>query len=149
MITHPNISSVQLLSHIQLFVTPGTAACQASLSITDSWSLFKFMSIDLVIPSNHLILCHLLFLLPSLFASIFPNLSQLFQELAPCIRQPMYWSFSFSVSPSNKYSELISFRIDWFDLVVQGTFKSLFSTIHKHQFFGIEPSLWSTSHFRT
>ena len=113
-------SSLQF-SHVQLFATPWTAAHQASMSITNSQSLLKFMSIKLVIPSNHLILCHPL-LLPSIFLSIrvFSNESVL------CIRWPKYWSFSFSISPSNEYSGLISFRIDWFDLLaVQGTLKSL------------------------
>jgi len=114
-------SSVQLLSSISLFVTPLTAARQASLSITNSWSLLKLMSIQSVMPSNHLILFHP-FLLPSSFASImvFSNESVLH------IRWPKYWIFSFSISPSNEYSGLTSFRIDWFDLLVfQGTLKSL------------------------
>ena len=116
------ISSVQLLSHVQLFATPWTAACQASLSITNSQSLLKLMSIESVMPSNHLILCLPLLLMPSIFPSIwvFSNESVL------RIRWPNYWSFSFSISPSNEYSGLISFRIDWFDLLaVQGTLKSL------------------------
>ena len=103
-------------------VTPWTAALQASLSITNSQSLLKLMSIPLVMPSNHLILCHPLLLLPSLFPSIrvFSN------ESALCIRWPKYWSFSFSISPSNECSGLISLRIDWFDLLaVQGPLKSL------------------------
>ena len=109
-----HFSSVRLLSHLQLFATPWTVALQASLSITNSWILLKIMSIDLVMPSNHLILCCPLLLLPS-------NKSVL------CIRWPKYWSFSFSISPSNEYSGLISFRINWFDLLaVQGTLKSLF-----------------------
>ena len=102
--------------------TPWTVARQASLSITNSQSLFKLMSIKSVMPSNHLILCHPLLYLPSTFPSImvFSN------ELALCIWWPKYWSFSFSISPSNEYSGLISFRIDWFDLfAVQGTLKSL------------------------
>ena len=108
--------SVQLLSHVWLFATPWTAACQASLSITISQSLLKLMSIESVMPSNHLILCCPLLLLPS----VFPNESVLH------IRWPKYWSFSFNVSPSNEYSRLISFRMDWFDLLaVQGTLKSL------------------------
>ena len=117
-----DISSVQPLSCVQLFVTPWTAAHQASLSITNSRSLLKFMSIKLVIKSNHLILYRPLLLLPSIFPSIrvFSNDSVL------CIRWPKYWSFSFSISPSNGYSGLISFRIDWLDLlVVQGTLNSL------------------------
>ena len=99
-----------------------TVVYQASLSFTNSWSLFKLMSIKSVMPSNHLILCHSLLLLPSIFPSIrvFSSVSVL------CIRWPAYWSFSFSISPSNEYSGLISFRIDWFDLPVdQGTLKSL------------------------
>ena len=103
-------------------VTPWSAACQASLSITDSWSLLKLMSIESVMPSNHLILCHLLLLPPSIFHSIrvFSN------ESALLIRWQKYWSFSFSISPSNEHSGLISFRMDWLDLLaVQGTLKSL------------------------
>ena len=115
-------SSVQLLSCVQLFVTPWTAACQASLSVTNSWSLLKLMSIKLVMPSNHLILCCPLLLPPSVFPSIriFSNESVLH------IRWPKYWSFSFSISPSNEYSGLISLRMDWLDLLaVQGILKSL------------------------
>ena len=115
-------SSVQSLSHVRLFVTPWTAARQASLSITNSQSLLKLMSIESVMPSNHLILCCPLLLLPSIFASIrvFPSESVL------CIRWPKYWSFSFSISPSSEYSELTSFRMDWLDLLaVQETLKSL------------------------
>ena len=115
-------SSVQLLSHVRLFATPWTAACQASLSITNSWSLPKLMSIESVMPSSHLILCHPLLLLPSIFASIrvFSN------ESALRIRWPKYRSFSFNISPSNEYSGLNSFRMDWLDLlVVQGPLKSL------------------------
>ena len=115
-------SSGHLLSRVRLFVTPWTAQCQASLSITNSWSLLKLMSIESVMPSNHLILCHPFLLLPSIFPSIrvFSNKSVL------CIRWPKYWSFSFTISPSNEYSEVISFRIDWLDLLaVQGTLKSL------------------------
>ena len=116
------ISSVQSLSRVQLFATPWTAACQASLSITNSWSLLKLMSIELVMPSNHLILCHPLLLLPSIFASI----SVFSKESVLRIRWPKYWSFSFSISPSNEYSRLISFRMDWLDLLaVQGTLNSL------------------------
>ena len=115
-------SSVQLLSRVRLFATPWTAARQASLSITSSRSLLKLMSIESVMPSNHLILCCPIFLLPSNFPSIkvFSNDSVLH------IRRPKYWSFSFSISPSNIYSGLISFRIDGLDfLAVQGTLKSL------------------------
>ena len=115
-------SSVQLLSRVRLFATPWTAAHQASLSITNSWSLLKLMSIELVMPSNHLILCHPLLLPPS----IFPSIRVFSNESILCIRWPKYWSFSFSISPSNEFSGLISFRIDWFDLLaVQGTLKSI------------------------
>ena len=114
-------NSVQSLSCVQLFATPWTAASQASLSITNSGS-FKLMPIELVMPSNHLILCHLLLFSPS----IFPSIRDFFNEPALRIRWPKYWSFSFSLSPSNEYSGLISFRIDWLDLLaVQGTLKSL------------------------
>ena len=101
-------SSGQLLSHVRLFVTPWTAGCQASLSITNFWSLLKLMSIESVMPSNHLILCCLLLLLPS----IFPSIRVFSNESSLRIRCPKYWSFSFSISPSNEYSGLISFRID-------------------------------------
>ena len=115
-------SSLQSLSHVWLFVTPWTAARQASLTITNSKSLLKLMFIESVMPSNHLILCHPLLLPPSIFSSIrvFSNESTL------CIWWPKYWSFSFSISPSNDYSGMISFRVDWLDrLAVQGTLKSL------------------------
>ena len=115
-------SSVQSFSRVQLFATPWTAAHQPSLSITNSWSLLELMSTESVTPSNHLILCHPLLLLPSIFPSIrvFPNESVL------QIRWPKYWSFSFNISPSNEYSGLISFRMDWLELLtVQGTLKSL------------------------
>ena len=115
-------SSVQSLSHVQLFVSPWTAECQASLSITNSWSLLKLMSIEPVMPSNHLILWHPLLLLPS----IFPSIRVFSNESALCIRWPKYWSFSFNICPSNEHSGLISFRIDWLDLLeVQGTLKSI------------------------
>ena len=111
---------VQLLSHVQLLATPWTAACQASLSFTISWSLVKLMSIESVMPSNHLILCHLLLLLPS----VFPSTRVVSSELALCIMGPKCWSFSFH--PAREHSGLISFRIDWFDnLAIQGTLKSL------------------------
>ena len=116
------ISSVQSVSRVQLFVTPWTAARQASLSITNSWSLLKLMSIASLMPSNHLILCRPLFLLPS----IFPSIRVFSNESALCHWWVKYWSFSFSISPSNEYSGLISFRMDWLDLLaVQGTLKSL------------------------
>ena len=115
------LSSVQSFSCVQLFVTPWTAARQASLSITKCQSLLKLMSIESVIPSNHLILCHTLLLLPS----ISPSIRVFSNELALHIRWPKYWSFNFSISPANEYSGLISFRIDRFDLLaVQGTLKS-------------------------
>ena len=140
-------SSVQSLSCVQLFATPWTAACQASLFITNSRSLLKFMSIELVMTSNHLILCHPLLLL----SSIFPRIRVFSSELVFCIRWPKYWSFNFSISLSSEYSGLISFWIDWFDfLAVQGTFKIFSSTrVQKHQFFGTQPSLWSSSHICT
>jgi len=116
------ISSVQSLSPVRLFATPGIATCQAFLSIINSQSLLKLMSIGLVMPSNHLILCRPLLLLPS----IFPSIRVFSNESVLCIRWPMYWSFSFSISPSNEYLGLISFRMDLLDLLaVQGTFKSL------------------------
>ena len=115
-------SSVQSLSHVQLFVTPWAAACQASLSITKSWSLLRFISTELVMPSNHLSLCHHLLLPPS----IFPSIKVFSNESVLRIRRPKDCSFSFNTSPSNEYSRLISFRIDWLDLLaVQGTLKSL------------------------
>ena len=117
-----SLSSVQLLSHVQLFVTPWTAAHPASLTITNSWSLLKLMTIESVMPSNHLILCRPLLLLPSIFPSIrvFSNESVLWTGW------PKYWSFSFNISPFNEYSGLISFRLDWLDLLaVQETLKSL------------------------
>ena len=115
-------SSVQSLSHVQLFATSWTAARQASLSIANSRSLFKLMSIESVLPSNHLILCHPLLLLPS----IFPSIRVFSNESVLLIRWPKYWSFSFSISPSNESSGLISFRMYWLDLLaVQGTLKSL------------------------
>ena len=115
-------SSVQSLSRVQLFVTPWTAAHQASLSITNSQSLPKLMSIELGMPSNHLILCHPLLLSPS----IFPSIRVFSNESALGIKWPKYWSLSFNISPSNEHSGLISFRIDWLDLfAVQGTLKSL------------------------
>ena len=120
--TLPACVVVQLLSCVQLFATPRTAAHQASQSFTVSRSLLKLMSIESVTPSNHLILCHPLLLLPS----VFPSIRVFSNESALRIRWPKYWGFSFSISPSNEYSGLISFRIDWFDLpAVQGTLKSL------------------------
>ena len=116
-------SSVQSLSSALLFATPWIAARQASLSITNSWSPPKPMSIELVMPSNHLIFCHSLLLLPS----VFPSIKRVFSnESALRMRCPKYWSFSFNISPTNKHPGLISFRMDWLDLLaVQGTVKSL------------------------
>ena len=123
---HDSVSSVQLLSRVRLFVTPWTAARQAFLSFSISWSYLKLMSIESVMPANHFILCCPLLLLPSTF----PSIRIYSNELALCIRRPKYWSVSFSISPSNEYSGLISFRIDCFDLLaVQGTLKSLFKWV--------------------
>ena len=127
--------------------TTRTAARQASLSISNSWSLLKLMSIESVMPSNHLIFCHPLLLL----CSIFPSIRVLSNESALHIRWRKYWSFSCSISPSSEYSRLISFRIDWFDLLlVQRTLKSLLQHhSSKHQFFGTQLSLRSNSHIHT
>ena len=115
-------SSVQSLGRVRLCATPWTAALQASLCTTNSWSLLKLMPIMSVMPSNHLILCHPLLLLPS----IFPSIKVFSNEPVLHIRWSKYWSFSFSISPSNEYSGLISFRMDWLDLLaIQGTLKSL------------------------
>ena len=117
-----NFCLVQLLSHVRLFATPWIATCQAFLSITNSQSLLKLMSIALVMPSNYPIFCHPLLLLPS----IFPSIRVFSNESFLLIRWPKYWSFSFSISPSNEYSGLNSFRMDWLDLLaVQGTLKNL------------------------
>ena len=128
-----------MLSRVQLFAAPWAAARQASLSITSSQSLLKLMSIELVMPSNHLILCHPLLLLPF----IFPSIRVFSNDTAPHIRWPKYWSFSFSISPSNEYSGLISFRMDWLDLLaVQGTLKSL---LQHHS--SKAPILWCSALF--
>ena len=139
MISNENISLVQWLSGVQLFATPWTAASQASLSITNPQSLLKLMSIELVMPSNHLILCHPLLLLPS----IFPSIRAFSNESALHIRWPKYWRFSFSISPFSEYSRLISFRIDWLDLLEdQGTLKSF------HQLHSSKVSiLWHSAFF--
>ena len=140
-------SSVQSLSHVWLFVTPWTAAHQASLSITNSQSLLTLTSIESVMPSNHLILDHPLLLPPS----IFPSIRVFSKESVLHIRWPKHWSFSFNISPSNEYSELISFRMDWLDLLaVQGTLR-VFSntTLQKHQLFGAQLSLQFYSHLHT
>ena len=138
---------VQSLSHVRLFATPWSAARQASLSITNSWSLPRLMSIESVMPSNHLIICHPLLILPSLFPSIrvFSNESVLH------IRWPKYWSFSFSISPSKEHSGLISFRMDWLHLLGSKRLSRIFSntTVQKHQFFGAQLSSQSNSHIHT
>ena len=138
---------VQFPSYVWLFATPWTLAHQAPLSSTISWSLLKFISIESMILSNYLILCYPFLLLPS----VFPSIRIFSSELALCIRSPNCWSFSFSISPSNEYSGLISFRIDWFDLLaVQRTLRVFSSTrIQKHQFFTSQPSLWSNSYIHT
>ena len=137
-----------MFSHVQVFATPWTAAYQASLSITNRQSLLKLMSIESVITSNHLILCHPLLLLPS----IFPSIRIFSSESVLHIRWPKSWSLSFSISLSNEYSRLNSFRIDWFDLfAVQGTLKSLLqhhsskASILQHSAFFLQ----SSSHFYT
>ena len=149
-------SSVQLLSRVQLFVTPWIAACQASLSIINSWSSFKLTSIKLVMPYSHFVLCHPHFLLPPVPPSIrvFSNESTLH------MRWPKYWSFSFSIIPSKEHSGLISFRMDCLDLLAgQGTLKSLLqknkkrvfssTTVQKHQFFSAQLSSQSNSRIHT
>ena len=140
-------SSIQLLSCVQLFVTPWTAARQASLSITNSWSLLKLMSIESVMPSSHLVLCHPLHLLPS----IFPSIRGFSNESALYIRCPKYWSFSFKISPSNEHPGLISFRMDWLDLLEGMGLSRVFSniTVQKHQFFSTQLSSLSNSHIHT
>ena len=143
-LANPQFSSVQWLSCVQLFVTPLTAACQASLSITSSWSLLKLMPIESVMPSNHLILCHPLLLPPS----IFPSIRVFAKESAIHITWPKYWSFCFNISLTNEYSGLISFKMDWLDhLAVQGSLKSLLqhhsskaSILHRSDFFMIQLS---------
>ena len=141
------LSSVQLLSRVQLLTIPWTAARQASLSLTNTRSLPKSMSIESVMPSNHLILCFPLLLLPP----IPPSIRVFSNESTLRMRWPKYWSFSLSISSSNEHPGLISFRMDWLDLlVVQGTLKSLLqhhsSKASKHQFFNAQPFLWSNSH---
>ena len=140
-------SSVQSVSRVQLLETSWTSVCQASLSFTISQSLLNLMSIELVIPPNHLVLCHPLLLLPSTF----PSIRVFSYELFLHIRWPKFWSFSFSISPSNEYSGLISCRIDWFDLLaVQGILKRLLQ--HRsanYQCFHVQPSIWSNSHTHT
>ena len=138
-----HFSSAQSFSHVRLFATPWTAF----LSIINSQSLLKLMSISSVMPSNHLILCHPFLLLPS----IFPSIRVFSSELVLCIRWSKYWSFSFSISPSNEYSGLISFRMDcWISLQSKGLSR-VFSntTVQKHQFFSSRFSLYSKSHIHT
>jgi len=154
-LSHPAGSPIVRLqvlfsSVVQLCLTlcdPRTAACQASLSFTNSRSLLKLMSIELVMAPNHLILCRPLLLPPSIFPSIrvFSNKSVL------CIRWPKYWNFSFSISPSNEYSGLISFRMDWLISLQSKGFSRISSNtiVQKHQFFSAQLSLWSNSHIHT
>ena len=144
----PNFShsSVQWLSCVQLFATPWMAACPAFLSFTISRSLPKLLSIELVMPSNRLILCHPLLLLPSIFPGI-----RVFARVS-CLHQVVkVLELRFQLHPSNKYSGLISFRIDWFDLLAVKGLSRVFSntTIQKHQFFSVQPSLWSNSQICT
>ena len=141
-----SISSVQFLSCVWLFVTPWTAACQASLSFTNSQSLLKLMSIESVMPSDHLILCYPLLLLPS----VFPSIRVFSNESVLHIRWPNYWSFSFSISPSKKYSGLISFRMNWFHLPEgEGTLKSLLQHHSSKPSILRHSDLWSKSHIHT
>ena len=132
-------SSVQLLSHVRLFATPWTAACQASLSITNSQSLLQLLSIVLVMPSNHLILCRPLLPLPS----IFPSIRVFSSESVLHIRWPKYWSFSFSINPSSEHPGLISLLSKGLSRVFSN------STVEKHQFFGAQFSVWPNSHMHT
>ena len=140
-------SSVQSLSHVQLFATPWTAASQVSLSITNSWSLLKLMAIKSVRPPNHFVLCRPLLLLPS----IFPSIRVFLNESVLCIRWPKFWSFSFSLSPSNEYSGLISFRMDWlYLLAVHGILKSLLQhRSSKASVLQFSAFLWSKSYIHT
>ena len=140
-------SSVQLLSRVRLFVTTWIAALQASLSITNSQNSPKPMSIESVMPSSHLILCHPLLLLPL----ISPGVRVFSNESTLCMRWPKYWSFSFSIIPSSEHSGLISFRLDWLDLLAVQGLSRFFSntTVQKHQFFGAQLSSQSNSHIHT
>ena len=133
---------VQLLSHVQLFAIPWTVAWQASLSITNSWSLLQLTSIESVMPSNYVVLCQ-----PLLLPSILPSIWVFPSELPLPIRWPKYWSFSFSISLSNEYSGLISFRIDLQSKALSRVFSN--TTVQKHQFFGTQPSLCTNSHIHT
>ena len=139
-------SSVQSLSHVWLSVTPWIAACQAFLSLTNSQSSPKPMSIESVMPSSHLILCYPLLLL----SSIPPSIRVFSNESALCICWPKYWNFSLSISPSNECPGLVSFRIHWLDLLAKGLTRVFSSTtVQKHQFFGTQPSSQSNSHIYT
>ena len=147
MLCSVQLSSVQSLSCVRLFVIPWITAHQASLSITNSRSPPKPMSIELMMPSNHLILCRPLLLLPS----IFPSIRVFSNESALHIRWPKYWSFSFNISPSSEHPGLISFRMDWLDLLAVHGLSRVFSntTVQKHQFFSTQLSLQSNSHIHT
>ena len=144
---HLEFSSVQSLSHVRLLVTPWTTEQQASLSITNFQNSPKFMSIESVMPSSHLILCRPLLLLPP----IPPSIRVFSKESTFCMRWPKYWNFSFSISLSNEHPGLISFRMDWLDLLaVQGTLRVFSNTTdQKHQFFGAQLSSQSNSHIHT
>ena len=140
------LNSVHSLSCVLIFATPWTAASQASLSITNAWSLLKLMSIESVMPSNHRILCHPLLLQPS----IFPSIRVFSNESVLRIRWPKYLTFSFKISPSNEYWGLISFRMDWLDLIaVQETFKSLLQHYSSKASILQHSALWSNSHIHT
>ena len=138
--------SVHSLSHVQLFVTPWTSSHQASLSTTNSWSLLKLMSIKSVMPSNYLIFCCPLLFLPSVFPCV-----RVFSNESPLrMRWPKYWSFSISISPSNEYSGLISFRIDWFDLLQSKELSRVFNTtVQKHEFLATQLSLQANCHIHS
>ena len=138
---------VQSLRHVRLFVSPWIAAQQSSLSLNISWSLLTLMSIESVMPSDHLILCCPVLFLPS----IFPSIRVFSNEMDLGIRWPRYWTFSISISPSNEYSGLISIRIDCLISLQSKGLSRVFSntTVQKHQFFGAQPSLWSNSHIHT
>ena len=139
-------SSVQSLSRVRFFATPWTAARQASLSITNSWSMLKLMSIKSVMPSNHLILCRPLLLLPS----IFPSIRVFSNESVLCIRWPKYWSFSFSISPSSEHSGWALGWAGWISLQSKGLSRLLSNaTVQKHQFFSAQLSLYTNSHIHT
>ena len=146
-LTRIQFSSVQLLNRVRLFVTPWTVAHQASLSITNSRSLSKLMSIKSVMPSNHLILCCPLLLLPK----VFPSIRVFSNELVLCFRWSIYWSFSFNISPSNEYSGLISLRwTPWISLQSNGLSRVFYNTtVQKHHSFSIQPSLWPNCHIQT